>query len=367
VWVREGAIVYGSLCTAQGVLRHMSDVGIALWTLVIATRTFSVLFLRLDTKHYEKWIVLIAQWSLIGTIVIGGPAAARTDEHGPYYGIVGDWCWIAANYTVERIVLDYMVAFISAILAFILYSLVFLKLRGIVRRRASSTITTPADKERTLNENYEHRLARQMLLFPIAYTIMIVPLTLCRFIAWAGHDVSFGFSVFSDFTYLLGGLVHVIIFACTGRILPANSVLPRLTISRPKILLASTAVASSDFDSYYGEAVTGNSKGDVENLKRNDTFLTSITETADPRNPFADPVLPPIDESIIKRANSPDSDYISADQSPNRAPRTLSFLPTDYYFDGSFLPDPSSPVDSAPTQDETHLEQGPAVQMQFKR
>ena len=46
-WVREGAIVYGSLCTAQGtygelftlgwlthpqgVLRHMSDVGIALW------------------------------------------------------------------------------------------------------------------------------------------------------------------------------------------------------------------------------------------------------------------------------------------------------------------------------------------------
>jgi hypothetical protein len=89
---------------------------------VIATRTFSVLFLRLDTKHYEKWIVLIAQWSLIGAIVIGGPATARTDEHGPYCeklldlrnftnvhdyfsdGIVGDWCWIAANYTVQRIV-----------------------------------------------------------------------------------------------------------------------------------------------------------------------------------------------------------------------------------------------------------------------
>jgi hypothetical protein len=51
---------------------------------VIATRTFSVLFLRLDTKHYEKWIVLIAQWSLIGAIVIGGPATARTDKHGPY-------------------------------------------------------------------------------------------------------------------------------------------------------------------------------------------------------------------------------------------------------------------------------------------
>jgi hypothetical protein len=51
---------------------------------VIATRTFSVLFLHLETKHYEKWIVLIAQWSLIGAIVIGGPATVKIDKHGPY-------------------------------------------------------------------------------------------------------------------------------------------------------------------------------------------------------------------------------------------------------------------------------------------
>jgi hypothetical protein len=135
----------------------------------------------------------------------------------------------------------------------------------------------------------------------------------------------------------------VILFACTGRILPLNSVLPRFAISRPKVLLSSTAVASSDFDSYYGEAVTGNTNRDVE--KRNDAFLSSITETADPRNPFADPVLPPIDESIIRRVDSPDSDYISVDQSPRRAPSTMSFTPTDYFIYRSFLPEPSSPLD----------------------
>ena len=157
----------------------------------------------------------------------------------------------------------------------------------------------------------------------------------------------------------------MILFACTGRILPRNSVLPRFTISRPKALISSTAVAASDFDCYYGEAVTTgrNPKCDVE--KRNDAFFSSITETADPRNPFADPVLPHINESIIKRVGSPDSDYISADQSPHPAPRraatALSFIPTDYYIDRSFLPEPSSPLD------ETYLEQGPAVQMQFKR
>jgi hypothetical protein len=118
-------------------------------------------------------------------------------------------------------------------------------------------------------------------------------------------------------------------------------------------------VASSDFDRYYGAAVTTgkNPKRDVE--KRNDAFFSSISETADPRNPFADPVLPPVNESILKRVDSPDSDYISADRSPHPAPRTLSFIPTDYYIDSSFLPEPSSPLD------ETYLEQGPAVPMQF--
>ena len=156
----------------------------------------------------------------------------------------------------------------------------------------------------------------------------------------------------------------MILFACTGRILPRNSVLPRFPISRPKTLLSSTAVASSDFDHHYGEAVTtGRSpKRDVE--ERDDAFLSSITETADPRNPFADPVLPPMNESIIKRVNRPDSDYISADPSPRPPSRTLSFsdfFPTDYYIDSSFLPEPSSPLE------ETYLEQGPAVQMRSKR
>lgn len=53
----------------------------------------------------------------------------------------------------------------SALFAFILDTFVFLKLRGIVRERASSTFMAAGDQER--KEKYEHRLARQMLLFPV--------------------------------------------------------------------------------------------------------------------------------------------------------------------------------------------------------
>lgn len=54
--------------------------------------------------------------------------------------------------------------FISAGLAFILYSLVFLKSRGIVRARSS--LTSVASVKEESNQKYEHRLARQMLLYP---------------------------------------------------------------------------------------------------------------------------------------------------------------------------------------------------------
>ncbi len=57
--------------------------------------------------------------------------------------------------------------FISALLAFILYFLVFLKMRGIVRAQALSTSVASADRER--DEKYEHKLARQMLLYPVGF------------------------------------------------------------------------------------------------------------------------------------------------------------------------------------------------------
>jgi hypothetical protein len=54
--------------------------------------------------------------------------------------------------------------YVCALFMFILYTLVYLKLRGIARARMPSTFVPPTNQER--NEAYEHKLARQMLLFP---------------------------------------------------------------------------------------------------------------------------------------------------------------------------------------------------------
>lgn len=50
---------------------------------VIAVRTFLDLFLRVAHYRYTMWITLIAIWSLVGAVVIAGPATA-SGNHGPF-------------------------------------------------------------------------------------------------------------------------------------------------------------------------------------------------------------------------------------------------------------------------------------------
>jgi len=282
----------------------------------------------------------MGNWSLLFTVVIAGPATAQVQKDGPYYGIVSYWCWISASYKVQRIALDYMIMFMSAVFAFTLYTLVFLKLRGIVRARARST--SIVSREQASREEYEHRLARQMLLFPIAYTIMIIPITGCRFSAWAGHNVPFGLTTLSDFIYLLSGLVHAILFACTRSIIPPRTMLPKFLISSPQTLISSTAVPDKDFDSYYG----GSSSRVQSAITEKSEVPSTIIEALDSDNPFVDPVLPPIDETRNRRAldRSEKGDSVREVSSP-RSSSALSSGFSDYV-DRSFTPKrPNPPKD----------------------
>ncbi|KAG9220987.1 hypothetical protein CCMSSC00406_0002413 [Pleurotus cornucopiae] len=85
-WIRQMGVHYGSTCVAQGVLKHLSDVGSAVWTLVIATNTFCLLFLEIRLRHFVLWSTLIAGWFGIGAIVIAGPASLNTVKKGPFLG-----------------------------------------------------------------------------------------------------------------------------------------------------------------------------------------------------------------------------------------------------------------------------------------
>jgi len=73
-----------------------------------------------------------------------------------------------------------------------------------------------------------------MLLYPIAYMVLIIPIATSRFAAWAGNKVPVEVTIFTDAIFLLSGLVNVVLFTTTRRILPTESMrIGQWSIFRP--------------------------------------------------------------------------------------------------------------------------------------
>ncbi|RPD64371.1 hypothetical protein L226DRAFT_603900 [Lentinus tigrinus ALCF2SS1-7] len=229
-WVSQSAVSYEPYCTVQGVVKHISDVGNAYWY-VIAMNTFWILFLRWPLKRYILVLAILTGWCAIGAIISAGPAALQRVPTGPFYAISGYWCWISDEYASERITLDYMIMFLSALFCFIMYTLIFLRLRGNIlmhgghitfRLRQDTSALAPKSVD-----THVINIAKGMLLYPVAYTILLLPIAVCRFAEWTGHTVPFSVTIASDAVFLLSGFVNVVLFLTTRRVLPMYSVIPR--------------------------------------------------------------------------------------------------------------------------------------------
>jgi hypothetical protein len=118
--------------------------------------------------------------------------------------------------------------------------------------------------------------------------------------------------------------------------------LPKFFISGPQIL-SSTAVPDNNFDSYFRYLPSRSQSAVTE--KNRVLSTVPIIEPLDPKNPFADPVLPRIDET--RRSQRDRDRFDRADSvrevSPFRSPSMLSPGFSDY-IDRSFAPNLPHPL-----------------------
>ena len=162
---------------------------------------------------------------------------AKPKEIGPYFGISGYWCWITAAYPMARLTNSYLIMFISAGASIILYSLVFFRLRGNItvsagykiyfhrrpkvrvgRTRDGMYIVT--DDQRI--ESHLTRVAKHMLWYPVAYTIIILPMACARLSSFNGTSVPFPVTIFANGIFLLHGFFNTVLFCTTRNILPES-------------------------------------------------------------------------------------------------------------------------------------------------
>ncbi|KAI9508436.1 hypothetical protein F5148DRAFT_1149032 [Russula earlei] len=148
-------------------------------------------------------------WITVGLVV-----AINMGVDGAYhfYGPTGFWCWIASKYSIQRIAADYAFFWITAASNIVIYSILFLYIKGYIATNGWRIYRRPVRQEIS---DVSSKRAYGLLYYPAVYIVSILPLSIARFRAFTNHSVPHGATIFVDMMFLANGLFNVILFSFT--------------------------------------------------------------------------------------------------------------------------------------------------------
>ncbi|KAH9978631.1 hypothetical protein BGW80DRAFT_1280089, partial [Lactifluus volemus] len=202
-WVHNGIVKAGSYCTAQGIILQGSEVTAALITLFLATYTFVMILWPVDLKSREFSFSLVGASCIFSVlwVGIGNGIHKNYEEPTPF------WCWINSAFEGERLAGEYIWLWITLFSSVIMYISVFLWTKGWFSvdkdKKWYKFRRGPDDNLRAGNAS--RRAAWGLLFYPLAYSLMVLPLSIAR---WSHKPVS-SFGLFFGFaTFSLSGVVN---------------------------------------------------------------------------------------------------------------------------------------------------------------
>ncbi|KAG8943691.1 hypothetical protein FRC03_002407 [Tulasnella sp. 419] len=201
----------------------------------IAIYTFAILFLRLNPP--ACWRCLLAVDGLIWAFLIMIPVVSSlVNTNPPFYGPNTRWCGTDRHYPAQRLGLQDAFMWFAALLNILLYVPLFLSLRGNIGvsypenaagrvwriRIVWRWIRRDDPWNRASDETIG--IAKRMIIYPIAYIILILPITVVRLIEQARDETNplpMEFTTFGGIIYSASGLVNVLLYVITRpRLLP---------------------------------------------------------------------------------------------------------------------------------------------------
>ncbi|KAF8342805.1 uncharacterized protein EI90DRAFT_2892443, partial [Cantharellus anzutake] len=212
-WAADAAVYPGSLCNWQGILKNVGDVGVAMFILAITIHTAAVLLWRwkVPRRSTVPLVVMLAIWLFIA---LENGISWALYHRREYITDTGMWCWIGPKYTRQRILFEYAWMWITTFFTLLVYVPLYFSLRGNLYVSGLRVIWTncrsSADPWQT-----NGRRAGPMLWYPLAYTITVLPIAICRWRAFNGHDVPWAATVVSDVLFCSSGLVNSLLYPLT--------------------------------------------------------------------------------------------------------------------------------------------------------
>ncbi|KAF9467367.1 hypothetical protein BDZ94DRAFT_1249167 [Collybia nuda] len=180
-WIRDGKVEIGAFCTAQG------ETGVAITTLLIAIYTFIGVWWRIGmgmgSVRVAKVIIGLVWLFIILMVVIGN--ATHSDKNDLYQSPTPYWCWIGEDYMQFRIWGEYVWFWITLVFSFLAYIPLFLWSRGNITFSEYSWWRFSIHRASKFDNPYgTRRQSLAMIAYPVVYSILIIPLSVVRWIGF---------------------------------------------------------------------------------------------------------------------------------------------------------------------------------------
>ncbi|KAI9454559.1 hypothetical protein BJY52DRAFT_1188847 [Lactarius psammicola] len=272
-WVNEGGVATGPFCAAQGALNELGEFGSSFFVVTMGIHTFNTLVLRNRQPQWVGPVVTALGW--LSALAVGiGPLTISSRVRGPLYNIGSLSCGFSKSAPVPHMLLFFLPVFLASLLSAIVYSLVFLILRGTIT--INGGLRFQLDPERRLRlrnqtfEEYQRFLPR----LPITFVLAVFPSSIVQSMDMSGINVSSGSMAFSYILVYLDGIFDVLILFNVLRVLGLA-------------VKSQNSIASSDLEKARSER--GTVSRPTYDWKPQSTFTSppqaQITRTAPPAHP----------------------------------------------------------------------------------
>ncbi|OJJ59782.1 hypothetical protein ASPSYDRAFT_149176 [Aspergillus sydowii CBS 593.65] len=266
-WYAENKVeARTAACFLQGLWLQIGDPASGIFVLAIAFHTFYLVALGKKLSYRSFVIIVIGLWVFVGVLVIIPLASHGADVFVP----AGAWCWISEDYEGIRLWTHYVWIFFAEFGTITLYAVLWFQLR---RRIKQSAILGSSHIE---SLKRLRRVVGYMVIYPLAYIILSLPLAAGRMSTARGETPSIVYFCVSGALITSSGLVDVLLY----------------TLTRKNLIIESEPSADRSYNKF------PSSKGRGQHL-----------------NSTTDPKFMRTDISAIRTYNGPDEDEQTRDGS----------------------------------------------------
>ncbi|KAI5120663.1 hypothetical protein M0805_008000 [Coniferiporia weirii] len=219
-WAHTGYVHTGGFCAAQGSIQQLGEASVAMTTLAIALQTFVAVCFRKFVHDIKPAIaIVIFIWTYVILFVSIG---AGVNGSSNYYVPTPYWCWIGANFSQERIFGEYFWLWLTLFVSIFVYVPLFLWGNGYLKVdkthwwKVSCRLQPKALSEEENARDRPPSLSLAILGYPVLYSILILPLSVARWITFSGSSPEPSAATFAAvFIFGLSGAANVLLLLTT--------------------------------------------------------------------------------------------------------------------------------------------------------